>query len=89
MILDSVQIRRLTKGYAVTPKPSDPFEATVKVVGDYGEVKLRLSPELSRRVIEIVADEVANAGRATADMMVAEALDIVATPLLETTNAAQ
>jgi hypothetical protein len=43
-------------------------------------VKLNLSADLSRRIVEIIAEEVAAAGRATAAMMTAEAFDVAALP---------
>ena len=59
---------------------SKPFIATIEVFGSRSKTELVLSPELSRRVVEIVADEIAAAGRATADAMTAEALNVVALP---------
>lgn len=53
-----------------------PFRATVEVMGTHGKVELLLSTELSRRVVEVVADEIAAAGRATAEAMTAEILTL-------------
>jgi hypothetical protein len=58
--------------------PQAPFIAKIKVEGSSGNVELNLSPELSRRVVEIIAEEVAAAGRATAEAMTAEILSIPA-----------
>ena len=63
------------------PDPTKPFQATIEVHGIAAKVELTLSSELSRRILEIVADEVAAAGRATAEIMVADAL-LVNTPAL-------
>lgn len=60
--------------------PAKPFRATIEVVGQSGKVELVLSPELSDRIVAIVAEEVAAAGRATAEMMTADALTIAALP---------
>jgi hypothetical protein len=81
MFLASISIRR--EGYYGTfgaPDPAKPLRATVEVVGQHGKIELNLSPELSKRVVEVVADEIAAAGRATAEAMVASFLD---TPLIE------
>lgn len=80
MILRSLSIRREGDyGYSAID-PKKPFRATIEVAGNSGKVELLLSPELSRRIVEIVAEEVASAGRATAEMMVAEAFDHTALP---------
>ncbi len=52
--------------------PESPYVATIKVLGQHGKVELSLSPELSKRIMAVIADEVAEAGRVTAQMMVAE-----------------
>lgn len=54
--------------------PTKPFRATVEVQGATGKVELNLAPELSRKIVELIAEEVAAAGRMTADIMVADAL---------------
>lgn len=53
-----------------------PFRATVEVEGAAGKVELNLSAELSQKIVAIIADEVAAAGRATAEIMTADALFI-------------
>jgi hypothetical protein len=60
--------------------PSKPFRATVEVIGESGKVELNLSPELSAKIVAVVAEEVVAAGRATAEMMTADALTIAALP---------
>lgn len=55
-----------------TPKEDKPFRATVELHGATGKVELNLDPEMSKRIVAIVADEVAAAGRATAKAMTAE-----------------
>lgn len=76
MILESVHISREGNLYgASNVDASKPFRASIKVAGIYGKVELLLSPEMSKRIVEIVADEVAKAGRATAEMMTAQAFD--------------
>lgn len=57
-----------------------PFTAKIEVQGAQGKVELQLSPELSKRVVDIIADEVAAAGRATAEAMVAS---MITAPALE------
>ena len=55
---------------------SKPFRATVEVEGAAGKVELNLSADLSQKIVAIIADEVAAAGRATAEIMIADALFI-------------
>ena len=59
---------------------SKPFIASIAVEGSHGEVKLRLSPELSQRIVGIIAEEVAAAGRATAEAMTADVLNVISLP---------
>lgn len=59
---------------------SRPFLATVAVEGLSGKVELALSPELSRRIVDIIADEIVAAGRATAEAMTAEVFTVQALP---------
>lgn len=60
------------------PDPSKPFRATIELLGDHGKIELNLSPEMSAKIVAIVAGEVAEAGRVTADALTAECLDSVA-----------
>jgi len=82
MFLKQVTVRR--QGYygygSGSCDPKKPFEAVIEVTGASGEVKLNLSPELSKRIVDIIAVEVAAAGRATAEMMTAEAFEVAALP---------
>jgi hypothetical protein len=82
MFIGRIEIQRdgyVGYGYG-SPDASKPFIAKIEVFGSRTKSELILSPELSRRVVEIVADEIAAAGRATAEAMVAEALNVVALP---------
>lgn len=60
--------------------PTQPFLASIAVEGQNGKVELVLSPDLSRRIVELIAEEVAAAGRATAEAMVAEVFNIPSLP---------
>jgi hypothetical protein len=62
-------------GYGAV-NPTKPLLAKIKVEGQNGSVELNLSPDLSRRVVEIIAEEVAAAGRATAEAMTADILTL-------------
>jgi hypothetical protein len=82
MFISQISIRR--DGYYAyggsKPDASKPFLATIEVHGGGHKTELNLSPEMSERIVAIVADEVAAAGRATAEAMVAEAMTITALP---------
>jgi hypothetical protein len=56
--------------------PNKPFIAKIKVEGSTGTVELLLSPDMSKRVVDLIAEEVAAAGRATAEAMTAEILTV-------------
>lgn len=80
MFIGRVEISRvgyIGHGYG-SPDASKPFIAKIEVFGTSVKTELVLSEELSRRVVEIVADEIAAAGRATAEAMTAEALNVAA-----------
>lgn len=82
MHIGAIEIRRdgyVGYGYG-QPDASKPFIAKIEVFGTRTKTEMVLSPELSRRVVEIVAEEIAAAGRATAEAMTAEALNVVALP---------
>ena len=72
MFVTAVSIRR--EGYYGSygkPDPAKPFAATIEVHGQHGKVELQVSQELSNRIIEVIADEIAAAGKATAEAMTA------------------
>ena len=78
MIVKSINIRR-DGDYFSSYKPADaskPFMATLEVEGSHGKVELRLSPELSAKIVAIVAEEIAAAGRATAEALTASCLTV-------------
>lgn len=84
MFVTSVNIRRegyYGAGYGKAD-PKKPFNATIEVHGQHGKVELVLSAELSARLIAIIADEVAAAGKATAEAMTASFLAASDTPAI-------
>lgn len=85
MIVQRVSVtRRGYSYYSSQPvKASEPFVATIEVAGDRGKIELKLSPDMSARIMEIIADEVAAAGRATAEAMTADVLTVKALPSAE------
>lgn len=81
MIVRNISIRRDGDyGNYTRVDPSKPFIAHIAVEGSQGKVELYLSPEMSSRIVSIIAEEVAAAGRATAEAMTAECLTVAALP---------
>lgn len=75
MYVNAITIRR--EGYYGNfgrGDPTKPFRATIEVEGAEGKVELNLSPDLSKGIVELIAEEVARAGRVTAEAMVASML---------------
>ena len=73
MIVRSISIRREGDFSSYTaPDLSKPFRATIEVNGTFGKIEMLLSADMSRRIVDIIAEEVAAAGRATAQAMTAE-----------------
>lgn len=75
MFVTSISVRR--EGYygpygGGVAKEDAPFQATVELHGQLGKVELKLDPEMSKRIVAVIADEVAAAGRATAEAMTAD-----------------
>lgn len=60
--------------------PTKPLRATIEVEGQHGKVELNLSENLSRSIVELIAEEIAAAGRATAEAMTASLVVAVAKP---------
>lgn len=82
MFIGRVAIARegyIGHGYG-SPDASKPFRATIEVFGQSGKIELNLSADLSAKIVAIIADEVAAAGRATAEAMVAEVMTVAALP---------
>ncbi len=78
MIIRSINIgREGDYGYGAVDA-SKPFRATIAVIGQTGKVELSLSPDMSQKIVAIIAEEVAAAGRATAEAMVAEVFTVQA-----------
>jgi hypothetical protein len=77
MKVRSISIRRDGDyGYGSTDF-GKPLIAQVEVEGQHGKVQLNLSEELSKRVVEVIADELVAASRATAEAMTANVLTAV------------
>ena len=86
MFVTQIAVRRegyYGHGYGSKADPSKPFHATIEVLGQTGKIELNLTPEMSARVVAIIADEVAQAGRAAAEAMTAEVLTVAALPTPE------
>lgn len=82
MIVRSIHIRR-DGDYGMYGAPVDgskPFHATIEVQGKTGKVELSLNPDMSAKIVAIIAEEVAAAGRATAEAMTADVFNVVALP---------
>ncbi len=80
MFVTQVTVRR--EGYYAygTASPDKPFVATVELHGQRGKIELNLDPAMSKRIVDIIADEVAAAGRATAEAMTADVMNVKALP---------
>jgi hypothetical protein len=78
MFVTSINVRRegyYGAGYGKAD-PAKPFNTTVELHGQQGKIELVVSPELSARIVEIIADEVAAAGRAAAEAMTASFVNL-------------
>ena len=82
MFVTSISIRRegYYGGYSGRADPSKPFLATIELHGSTGKVELNLAPAMSQKIVELIADEVAEAGRETAKALTAQCLEAKALP---------
>lgn len=60
-------------GYS-KPDPTKPLRAILEVEGQHGKIELNLSPSMSDKIVALIADEIAAAGRATAEALTAQCL---------------
>lgn len=70
--------------YGGSPDPTKPFVLNIEVYGTFGKTELKVSPDLSRRIVEIIGDEVVNAAKDIAQNMSIEALAGESAPALTT-----
>jgi hypothetical protein len=83
MIVRTIYIAR-EGAFSFSPSDqSKPFRATISLDADNGKIELLLSPEVSAKVVDLIADEIVAAGRATAEAMTAEVLTVKALPAAE------
>ena len=80
MFVNAISIRR-DGYYGSSGDPSKPFRTTIEVQGQHGKVELTLSPAMSEKIVAIIAEEVAAAGRATAEAMTAQCLTALPSPI--------
>jgi len=80
MFITDIEVRR--EGYyggsIGIADVSKPFVAKIGVKGQFGRVELILSPDLCQKMVALIADAVAEAGKTTAEAMTAEALTVAA-----------
>jgi hypothetical protein len=75
MNVRSISVRRADDWGHGPVNLTKPFIASIVVEGTTSKVELILSAEVSERVVRLIAEEVAEAGRVTAQAMVAEAFN--------------
>jgi hypothetical protein len=76
MFVTRVSIHR--EGYSYVygrPDPTKPFRATVEIHGENGKVELNLPADASDKIVALISEEIAAAGRRTAEMLTASALE--------------
>jgi len=75
MFVKAISIRKA--GYFGYGKidPAAPYQATIEIESQNGKMELVLEEALSQRVLMLIADEVAAAGRRAAEMMTAEVIN--------------
>lgn len=83
MLVRSIHIARDGDWGGGRIDPTKPLRAVVQVEGQHGKVELNLSDDMSKRVIDLIADEIVAAGRKTAEAMTADILNTQALPAPE------
>lgn len=76
----SLQIEHISIQRPYSYEPGDPYKCEVKIRGDYQNLHLKLSDEVSQRVIALVADQIVEGSKLVADELTREALGFTALP---------
>lgn len=77
MFVTRVSIHREGYSYGYgRPDPTKPFRATVEIHGENGKVELNLPAEASDKIVALISEEIADAGRRTAELLTAKALEV-------------
>lgn len=74
MIIKSISIRRAGYYSYGKAKADDPFVAQIEVESPHGEVKLNIEADRTQRIVALIADLIAEAGKQTAAAMTAEVI---------------
>jgi len=70
MFLDTLNITRNNRYGFDSDKPPSAYEGTLKFINpELGEIKLNLSPEMSARILEVVADEIVASAQAVSTVL--------------------
>lgn len=76
MFVTRVSIHREGYSYGYgRADPTKPFRATVEIHGESGKVELNLPADASDKIVALISEEIAAAGRRTAEMLTANALE--------------
>lgn len=62
---------------------SKPFQTTIEMEGNGNELKLQIGPEVSEKIMALIADEVVKAGKIAAEALTFSAFVIDALPAPE------
>ena len=54
--------------------PTKPLKCSIEVQGEHGKIELKLSPDMSNKIVALIADEIVVAGKATAEALTASCL---------------
>ena len=78
MIVTRISIARegFFSYYGGKPDASKPLRATVEIHGDHGKTELNLPADTSDMIVALIADKIAEAGRETAKLLTAKALEM-------------
>lgn len=70
MVLESISITRISYG-----EDEGRYEGRVSFVGSYGAIKVNMTPAMSKRVLEICAEEVVANAREVATTLTADCIE--------------
>lgn len=77
MLVRSISIRRVGDyGSYHAIDASKPFQCSIATEDNNAKVELIVSPELSAKIVALIAEEVATAGKKTAEAMVADMMAV-------------
>ena len=74
---------RITRLHMTSYSESDPLNGSIEVAGDHGEIKLRLTEDHCKRILNVVGEALIEDAKEVARALTSELIDHMMPPQLE------